>query len=323
MNHNEKIKKLYDAACRDVLSEQGIVAHILKTCVEEFKDVPIKEIIRYIQGKPEVGTVMVNPQGEVTRIEGLQNEDKSETESAVTFDVRFTVLAPDTGEEIKLIINLEAQNKFNPGYPLLKRGVYYCARLISGQYGTVFVKSDYGKIQKVYSIWVCVNPSQKTEYSITSYHMKEKNLVGSVEADRHHYDLLNVVMICLGDKKYTELNGLLRLLNMMMVDNYLTKQEKRHILTDEFDIEITPELERDVDKMCNLSEGIEQKGIEKGLEEGRKEGREEGRKQGRDDEKLASARRMIAKGKFTAEDISESVDLPLKRIQELMQEQPA
>ncbi|SFW22888.1 PD-(D/E)XK nuclease family transposase [Selenomonas ruminantium] len=315
MDHNEKIKKLYDAACKDVLSEQGIAAYIMKTCVEEFKDTPIKEIIRYIQGKPEVGAVLVNPQGEVTRIETLQNEDKSETESTVTFDVRFTVLAPDTGEEIKLIINLEAQNDFHPGYPLIKRGVYYCARLISSQYGTVFTKSDYGKIQKVYSIWVCVNPTQKTEYSITSYHMKEKNIVGSVEADRHHYDLLNVVMICLGNKKYTELNGLLRLLNMMMVDNYLTKQEKRHILTDEFDIEITPELERGVDKMCNLSEGIEKKGFDKG--------REEGLKQGQEDEKLASARRMIAKGKFTAEDISESLDLPLKRIQELMQEQSA
>ena len=303
MDHSEKLKKLYDAACRDVLSEQGIAAHIMKTCVEEFKDVPIKEIIRYIQGKPEVGVVLVNPQGEVTRIEGLQNESKSETESTVTFDARFTVLAPGTGEVIKLIINLEAQNDYHPGYPLLKRGVYYCARLISSQYGTVFVKSDYGKIQKVYSIWVCVNPTQKTEYSITSYHMKEKNIVGSVEAERQHYDLLNVVMICLGKKKYTELTGLLRLLNMMMVDNYLTKQQKRQILTDEFDVEITPELEKGVTKMCNLSEGIE--------------------KNGRDKANEASARRMIAAGKFTAEEISQYVDVPVKRVKELMQEAPA
>lgn len=303
MDHSEKLKKLYDAACRDVLSEQGIAAHIMKTCVEEFKDVPIKEIIRYIQGKPEVGVVLVNPQGEVTRIEGLQNESKSETESTVTFDARFTVLAPGTGEVIKLIINLEAQNDYHPGYPLLKRGVYYCARLISSQYGTVFVKSDYGKIQKVYSIWVCVNPTQKTEYSITSYHMKEKNIVGSVEAERQHYDLLNVVMICLGKKKYTELTGLLRLLNMMMVDNYLTKQQKRQILTDEFDVEITPELEKGVAKMCNLSESIEKNGWDKANE--------------------ASARRMIAAGKFTAEEISQYVDVPVKRIEELMQEAPA
>ena len=34
-------------------------------------------------------------------------------------------------------INLEAQNDFNPGYPLLKRAVYYCVRMISSQYGTV------------------------------------------------------------------------------------------------------------------------------------------------------------------------------------------
>lgn len=306
MDYNDKIKKLYDAACKEVLSEQGIAAYIMKTCVEEFKDIPVKEIIRYIQGKPEVGVVLVNPQGEVTRIEGLQNESKSESEATVTFDVRFTVQAPGTGETIKLIINLEAQNDFHPGYPLIKRGVYYCSRLISSQYGTVFVKSDYGSIQKVYSIWVCVNPTQKTEYSITSYHMMEKNIVGSVQAKRQHYDLLNVVMVCLGNKKYTELNGLLRLLNMMMVDNYLTKQEKRQILTEEFDIEITPELERGVDKMCNLSEGIEKKGFDKGREE----------------EKLASARRMIAKGKFTAEDISELADLPIMRVQELMQEQP-
>lgn len=149
------------------------------------------------------------------------------------------------------------------------------------------------------------------EYSITSYHMKEKNIVGSVEADRRHYDLLNVVMICLGNKKYTELNGLLRLLNMMMVDNYLTKQEKRHILTDEFDIEITPELERGVDKMCNLSEGIERRGIEKGREEGR------------EDEKLASARRMLAVGKFSPEDISVALDLPISRIEAIRQEQLA
>ena len=315
MDYNDKIKKLYDAACRDVLSEQGIAAYIMKTCVEEFKNTPIKEIIRYIQGKPEVGAVLVNPHGEVTRIETLQNEDKSESESAVTFDIRFTVIAPGTGETIKLIINLEAQNDYNPGYPLLKRGVYYCSRLISSQYGTVFVKSGYGKIQKVYSIWVCVNPTQKTEYSITSYHMTEKNIIGQVKADRHHYDLLNVVMICLGNKKYTELNGLLRLLNMMMVDNYLTKQEKRQILTEEFDVEITPELEKGVEEMCNLSEGIERKGIEKG--------RAEGRRQGQEDEKLASARRMLAAGKFSPEDISIALDIPIARIELIMQEQPA
>lgn len=79
-------------------------------------------------------------------------KSRNYTTQPVTFDVRFTVQAPGTGETIKLIINLEAQNDFHPGYPLIKRVVYYCSRLISSQYGSVFVKSDYGSIQKVYSI---------------------------------------------------------------------------------------------------------------------------------------------------------------------------
>ncbi len=44
MDSSKRIKRLYDAACKEVLSEQGIAAHIMKTCVEEFKDIPVKEI---------------------------------------------------------------------------------------------------------------------------------------------------------------------------------------------------------------------------------------------------------------------------------------
>jgi len=68
-------------------------------------------------------------------------------------------VSTDTGG----IINLEAQNDYNSGYPLLKRGVYYCSRLISCQYGTVFVKSGCHEIrfrgrltcQKLASFFVC------------------------------------------------------------------------------------------------------------------------------------------------------------------------
>ena len=107
---------------------------------------------------------------------------------------------------------------------------------------TVFVKSDYGRIKKVYSIWVCTNPSQEMEYSITRYKMTEENLVGKAKAHRPDYDLLDVVMICLGKKTYKELTGLLRLLNLVLMDNYLDSDEKRDTLSKEFKVEITPEL---------------------------------------------------------------------------------
>ena len=258
-------KALYDAACKKVLSEKGIVAHILKDCVEEYKNVSIEDIIhKYIQGKPEIDRIMVQEESLLTRIGNEQTEESSEKEGTVFYDIRFTALAPSNGDIIELIINVEAQNNFHPGYPLLKRGIYYCSRMISSQYGTVFVKSDYGKIKKVYSIWVCTNPSQEMEYSITRYKMTEENLVGMVKAHRQDYDLPNVVMICLGKKTYKELTGLLSLLNLVLIDNYLDSKEKRDTLSNEFKVEITPELEKGVADMCNLSAGIERQGIEKG-----------------------------------------------------------
>ena len=50
-------------------------------------------------------------------------EDKTLTEGTITYDIRFNALAPVSGELIGLIINLEAQNKYDPGYPLTKRGI--------------------------------------------------------------------------------------------------------------------------------------------------------------------------------------------------------
>lgn len=262
---DDQQKALYDEACKTVLSEKGIAAHILKECVEEYKDISVEDIVhKYIQGKPEISKVMIQDETVLTKIRTEQTEDSSEKEGTIFFDVRFTALVPDEDDKfIELIINFEAQNDFHPGYPLLKRGIYYCSRMISSQHGTVFMKSDYGKIKKVYSICICTTPTLEQEYSITRYKMIEENLLGQVKAPKKNYDLLDVVMVCLGQKKYTELTGLLRLLNMALLDK-LNGSEKRRIMATEFNIEITPELEKGVDDMCNLSAGIEKKGIAEG-----------------------------------------------------------
>ncbi|WP_407399042.1 hypothetical protein [Anaerovibrio sp.] len=269
-------KMLYDEACKEVLSEKGIIGHILKTCVREYENISVKDIVnKYIQGTPEVEKTLVQPDGAIYRIESQHTEDATEVENAVFFDVRFTALVPDTEDLIELIINIEAQNDFYPGYPLLKRGIYYCSRMISSQYGTVFTKSHYEKIKKVYSIWVCTNASKEWEYNIARYGIIEENIIGNAKAKTSHYDLLSVVMICLGQKQYTELGGLLRLLNLVLVDNDLNQQEKKNKLAEEFSIKMTPRLERGVQEMCNLSEGVERRGIEKGIALGLAKGREQ------------------------------------------------
>ena len=274
-------KKAYDEACKRVLSERGIMAHILKACTEEFKDCDLQDIAqRYIQGEPSISRIAVEPEAISPRIESEQTEDKSGTEGTVYYDIRFHAVAPIDGKRIQLIINLEAQNDFNPGYPLLKRAVYYCGRMISSQYGTVFVKSHYEKIQKVYSIWICTMPTKKWEYNISSYQLIEKHLIGHTQAEWSHYDLINIVLVCLGSKSHKQLKGILRLLNMLLLDN-ISSQEKQKLLEKEFDVTMTPHLAKGVPAMCNLSEGIERRGELRGRKLGEEVGEKRGELRGR------------------------------------------
>ena len=121
----------YDAACKRVLSEKAILARIMKACLAEYQDCPVRDIEeKYIEGQPQVSSVPVLPDEEGALISGLDTEDKSVYEGTVTYDIRFRAIAPGSGEPISLIINLEAQNKYYLGYPLTKRGLYFCSRMI-------------------------------------------------------------------------------------------------------------------------------------------------------------------------------------------------
>ena len=262
-------KASYDAACKRLLSEKIILAWIMKNCLEEYRDCDVEEIAeKYIEGTPQVGEVAVAPDesNRVSMIQGAGNEDTSLTEGTVTYDIRFLATAPVSGELIRLIINIEAQNDFYPGYPLIKRGIYYCSRMISAQYGTEFTNSHYENIKKVYSIWICMNPPKSRENSITRYYIAEENLVGSVKERKADYDLMAAVMICLG-KEADSGTDLLKLLNVLL-STETGSQDKCQILEEDFHIRMTQTLESEVSLMCNLSKGVEEKGIEKGRQEG-------------------------------------------------------
>ncbi len=207
-------------------------------------------------------------------IQGTGVEDTTITEGTVTFDIRFNAAVPSGHkraespgrEKIGLIINVEAQNQFYPGYPLVKRGIYYCCRMISSQYGTVFTGSHYEKIKKVYSIWICTTPPKNREHTITSYALTESNFTGQVKEVQKNYDLLSVFMICLGNPEEEAECGILKLLSVLLSSEFKA-EEKKKVLEEEFHIQMSQAFEEEVSRMCNLSEGVEQKGLQKGIQQ--------------------------------------------------------
>lgn len=255
----------YDAACKRILSEKIILAWIMKSSLAEYRDLDVKEIAeKYIEGEPAVGETPVHQDETNPRIKGSNTEDTSINEGTVTYDILFRAVAPGSGEPIALIINVEAQNDFNPGYPLLKRGIYYCGRMLSAQHGTEFANSHYEKVKKVYSIWVCMKPDEGWKNTITRYSIREENLVGNAHADIASYDLISLVMLCLGPAAGGGEVEVLKLLDVLLSAE-VEPQKKQQVLQNEFNIPMTKKLAEEVSEMCNLSRGVMEKGRLNGL----------------------------------------------------------
>ena len=132
--------------------------------------------------------------------------------------------------------------------------------MISAQYGTEFTKSEYGNIKKVYSIWICSNPSKDRRNTITQYSIREEQIVGEAKEEVKNYDLMSVVMICLGEETDRNYGGLLKFLEVLLSDEK-TAAAKKTILQNEFNVPMTQTLETEVYQMCNLSQGAIEKGI--------------------------------------------------------------
>lgn len=296
-------KARYDASCKRVLAEKNILAWIMKYTMSEYAECDVREIAeKYIVGEPQVAETPVLPdEVGAPRLTGVGVEDTTINEGTVTYDIQFRAIVPGTDEVVQMIINVEAQNDFYPGYPIVKRGIYYCARMISSQYGTIFTKSHYEKIKKVYSVWICMNPPKERNNTITGYSLVEKNLFGNVKEKKSYYDLMSAVMICLGTGEETTENDLLRLLDVLLASDKKA-DEKKEILERDFDIPMTEKLEGEVDRMCNLSDGVEQKGIQKGIQQ----------------EKHENARNLL--DILSDEEISKRIKLPIEEVQRLREE---
>ena len=261
-----------DSSAKKLLAFKAIDAWILKCCVKEFSSYDAKYICEHcLTGEPEVSEHAVHPdqldRGE--RISGdgmltmMNSESSSISEGTVYYDVRFNAVVPDSGESVTLIINLEIQLKNKLGYELVTRGMYYCARMISEQYGSVFTNSHYEKIRKVYSIWICPSTPESRKNSILRYHMVEEPILGEPYVNEKAYDLEEVIVLNLGEAGSETDSDILNLLNTYF-SNKVLPDEKKRVLDEKFNIAMTKKMEEEVNLMCNLSSAIEQKGREEG-----------------------------------------------------------
>ena len=227
-------KVRYDAQCKRVLSQKEILARILARTVKEFERMTVDEIIPCMEGTTEISCIPVEAgktndnKLRTQRITGLSNEDAVPDEGVVYYDIRFYVNIPKSREVIRLIINLEAQKSYYPGYEIVTRGIFYGTRMISAQLGTEFDHSKYNDIKKVYSIWICMDAPKKVGNAIAKYSIQKKDLLPGIPDKPEAYDKISVVLITLNEKTKTD-DELLRMLNLLFSEEIDYQKKKREL----------------------------------------------------------------------------------------------
>ena len=262
-----------DAESKELLRNKAVLAVILKGVVAEYKGYSREEIMEFIEPDSVTDETEVSPGRTNTKVVGDSAEFSLLNEKVSYFDLAFQAKNPELSTEnvrVSLHVDVEAQKTYHPGYPVEKRGIYYLARELSAQLSLVTENTDYGCLEKCYSIWICRDNVPRNErFSISFIEMDNTRNYGKCNPVKENYDMLTLVIIRLGDKVFHEMedkekNDMMEFLHAVMYPHgkHFLDTIKKHI-----DFSENEELWKEVRHMSGLGMSI--------LEEGRVEGRAE------------------------------------------------
>ena len=145
-------------------------------------------------------------------------------------------------------------------------------------------------------------------------HFTQESVVGTYQW-KGDIDLANIVLIGLAEDlpEKEERYELHRLLGALLSAK-LNVDEKFDIIGNEFDIPLESDIRKDVNDMCNLSQGIKEQAYAEGTENGIAKGVAIGKQEGIAETII----KMYRKG-YEAEQISDLLDMEVEQVREIIE----
>lgn len=286
----QQLRNAYDAEMKNILTNKRVLANILIGCTDEFANCDVEDVInKSFDTEPIYGDATVEEDTQISELAAkvIAGEHATFTEGKVVYDTRFEVRVPNTDTPIELIVNVEGQRNTNLPYDLTRRGIYYSARLITSQKGSVFKNDDYNALKKVYSIWICTSPPPDARGTCQRYALCKEDFIGLYNVDPKQYDLMTVVVLWVGDSTDPNYNNRLMRMLSLFFRAEIPLEQTHQILTDEYGFQKTF-LAEEV-QMKSWAREIDNEGYERGVKQGLELGIKQGINQGEN--------RGLAKGK--------------------------
>ena len=266
---DELIRRYNESVC-NILADPQVLAYILRHTMHEFEGWDIESVIATIEDI-EVRKQYVNPgYSNIGKVVGDQTVDLIPGEGEIQYDIRFTT---NIGERIRILINVEAQNKskyYKLEYHIENRIQYYLARMISAQKNVEFFGDDYDNIRKVVSIWICMDANINCD-GITKVAFKPETMYGK-EVEYSEFDKLEayIIRIRKSENGKESKNKLIHMLETLLSQK--KKNEVKRILRDEHGMVMetteTASTAKGVNEMCNFGEVLYEEAVEEGIEKG-------------------------------------------------------
>ena len=247
----------YDAAAKRLFSNKTVIAVLLGLIVPE------------ISGAPDLTDIMYSP----VTAENIDTEsiilDNTESDpmkdSSIVFDV--LVHTADYGTYgLNIVFDIEIQNEFNPGYPILNRCIYYGSRLIDVQLRGIHGKNKYGRLRKVYCLFIRPSMGKNIKGGVQTYNMTPKitypegfKPAGVKQGDE---DLLEIILAQEGKCSDSDI-GLLKFLNSLLSRKGDGLEEFVDTQTEEF-----AKLEEEAENMGKLEKALKEMYVAEGKAEG-------------------------------------------------------
>ena len=263
---------------------------------ECFRDHPecTEELLRIILGIPDIKVIR----------HSVQNSFANGANRGVRLDV-YAV-----NEKDNTIYDIEVQKTDTGNLP--QRARYYSSVIDSND--TIKPKENYDRIPRSYVIFICKDDIMKRNKAIYHYRRKDDDNIelndgSNIIFVNGAYDGDDAIGNLMNDFSQTDKDNVR---NEVLAKRIAETKEgdSGDMIVTHFD-RILMEAEAEARK-TGLKQGLEQ-GRELGLEQGREQGRE----QGKTESSIDTAKRMLAKGKLSVEEIAEYSSLPIETVKEL------
>ena len=157
---------------KELLKDRYFLANILKAVVSEYKDVSEQDIaFKCIE--PE----SIRDDVEVSR----------DRESGLIFEAKTHIDNKTPKIQIKINFDIEVQSDHDTGL-MGRRAVYNGAKMLDEQ------------VDKVCTIWICINPPEYVANTITRFKVGKKDIFGTTDILEEDYNLIESVIIGLGNE---------------------------------------------------------------------------------------------------------------------------